>query len=174
MVLVEVMLNFFRKRFTRNYPKVQPELPENFRGPVKWNKDTCIFCGACARNCPAFAIKIDKDKRQLTVDPYKCINCGRCQEVCPTRPKSIYLTEGLHISRARGEKLEAKKPEKPVKQSEPTYPVKTIKIQEPKKSGRIPVSLKSLRSRFKLPRPKKAKENETPEKPKETEGVEKE
>jgi formate hydrogenlyase subunit 6/NADH:ubiquinone oxidoreductase subunit I len=101
MVLVEVMLNFFRKRFTRNYPRVQPELPENFRGPVEWNKDTCIFCGTCTRNCPAFAIKMDKEAKKLTVDPYKCITCGVCEENCPTKPKSIKLTPKLHASGVR-------------------------------------------------------------------------
>lgn len=168
MVLVEVMLNFFRKRFTRNYPKVHPGLPENFRGPVKWNKDTCIFCGACARNCPAFAIKIDKDKRQLTIDPYKCISCGLCEEKCPTKPKSIHLTERLHVTRAKGEKLT----EKPAKLPEPTNPIKTIKTPEPRKTARIISSLKSLKSRLKLHRPiRQAKETETP-KTQETGGVE--
>ncbi|UCG95640.1 MAG: 4Fe-4S binding protein [archaeon] len=104
MVLVEVMLNFFRKRFTRDYPRVQPGLPENFRGPVEWNRDTCIFCGTCAKNCPAFAIKIDKEARQLTVDSYKCISCQVCEENCPTKPKSIKLTPKLHATKARGEK----------------------------------------------------------------------
>ena len=101
MVLVEVILNFFRKRFTRRYPKVKPKLPKDFRGPVAWNRDTCIFCGTCARNCPAYAIKIDKEKRELTVDLYKCINCGLCEEGCPTRPKSIYLTKKLHVSKTK-------------------------------------------------------------------------
>ena len=100
MVLAEVMLNFFRKRFTRNYPKVKPKLPKNFRGPVTWNKDTCIFCGTCARNCPAFAIKVEKEKKNLEVDQFRCITCQICEEVCPTKPKSIRLTEKLHISRA--------------------------------------------------------------------------
>ena len=104
MVLVEVILNFFRKRFTSNYPKKEPKLPKDFRGPVEWNKDTCIFCGQCARNCPAFAIKIDPKNKKLTVDHKKCINCGLCQEVCPTKPKSIYLTEKLHASMSKGEK----------------------------------------------------------------------
>lgn len=101
MVLVEVMLNFFRKRFTRKYPKVKPKLPKDFRGPVTWNRDTCIFCGACARNCPAYAIKINKEKRELVVDPYKCITCGLCEESCPTKPKSIRLSQKLHVSKVR-------------------------------------------------------------------------
>jgi len=99
MVLGEVLKNLFRKPFTRDYPRVKPELPDKFRGPVEWNKDTCIFCGICARNCPAFAIKMDRDKKTLTVDHYKCITCGLCEENCPTKPKSIYLTKKLHESK---------------------------------------------------------------------------
>ena len=101
MVLIEVILNFFRRRFTFRYPKEKPKLPKNFRGPVKWNRDTCIFCGLCAKNCPAYAIKIDREKRELTIDPYKCISCGLCEENCPTKPKSIYLTERLHVSKVK-------------------------------------------------------------------------
>jgi len=101
MVLLEVLKNFFRKRFTLRYPKEKPKLPEKFRGQVKWNRETCIFCGLCARNCPAYAIKIDREKRELTIDPYRCISCGLCEENCPTRPKSIYLVEKLHESKVK-------------------------------------------------------------------------
>lgn len=101
MVLAEVILNFFRKRFTLRYPKEKPRLPKNFRGPVVWSRKTCIFCGACARNCPAFAIQMNKEAHHLAVDPYKCITCQVCEEICPTKPKSIHLTENLHASKVK-------------------------------------------------------------------------
>jgi len=101
MVLVEVISNFFRRRFTVRYPKEKTRLPKDFRGPVAWNRNTCIFCGLCAKNCPAFAITMSKEKRELSVDPYKCITCQVCEENCPTKPKSIYLTEKLHVSKVK-------------------------------------------------------------------------
>ncbi|MBQ2061996.1 MAG: NADH-quinone oxidoreductase subunit NuoF [Oscillospiraceae bacterium] len=44
--------------------------------PVK-----CKGCTACARNCPAEAIK-GSAKNPHTIDPAKCIRCGSCYEKC--------------------------------------------------------------------------------------------
>lgn len=44
--------------------------------PVK-----CRGCTACARNCPAGAIK-GSAKNPHTIDPSKCIRCGSCYEKC--------------------------------------------------------------------------------------------
>ncbi len=45
------------------------------------NKEKCILCGECVRDCPAKAIKI-VDKA-LEFDYKKCIKCLCCQELCP-------------------------------------------------------------------------------------------
>ena len=46
---------------------------------VKVNKDSCIDCGLCVKEC-----KMDVRK----VGDHECINCGECIPVCPT--KAIY------------------------------------------------------------------------------------
>jgi len=43
---------------------------------VKVNKDTCIDCGLCVREC-----KMDIKK----VGDHECINCGECIPICPTK-----------------------------------------------------------------------------------------
>ncbi len=49
---------------------------------VRWEKESCIFCGVCEKACRVGAIKIEEDN--ITLDSEKCNNCGRCVKACPT------------------------------------------------------------------------------------------
>lgn len=45
------------------------------------DKEKCVGCTACARNCPVNCISGERKKVHL-IDQSRCIKCGRCFEVC--------------------------------------------------------------------------------------------
>ncbi len=45
----------------------------------------CIYCGICAKNCPAEAIAVDRPSKTWQCDYEECIGCGTCSEVCPKK-----------------------------------------------------------------------------------------
>jgi NADH-quinone oxidoreductase subunit I len=90
-------------RRTAEYPEVEPDLPPNYRGVHRLNRDEqgrvkCVACFLCQTACPANCIEIesaapapddpywkDRDKypATFTIDELKCIYCGMCEEACP-------------------------------------------------------------------------------------------
>ncbi len=49
------------------------------------DKESCVFCGLCARNCPAEAIRVDRAEKLWEVDKDACMKCGLCIEKCPKK-----------------------------------------------------------------------------------------
>jgi len=87
--MVNLINSIFRKLFsqpeTRCYPFKKRELPEGTRGRIDIEIDKCTFCGACEKRCPADALKVSRDPKSWTINPYSCIICGYCIEVCPKK-----------------------------------------------------------------------------------------
>ena len=98
---------------TQQFPEEQPQLPSNYRGVHRLNRDEegrvkCVACFMCATACPAHCISIeaapapldlsDRDKYPATfvIDELKCIFCGMCEEACPC--DAIELTNEFDIS----------------------------------------------------------------------------
>jgi NADH-quinone oxidoreductase subunit I len=96
--LVTTAKHMFMKPVTENYPEVQPDLPPNYRGVHRLNRDPegrvkCVACYMCATACPAHCIDIvaapspwpDREKYPETfvIDELRCIYCGMCEEACP-------------------------------------------------------------------------------------------
>jgi NADH-quinone oxidoreductase subunit I len=89
---------FWPETITEEYPEVKPNLPLNYRGVHRLNRDEqgrvkCVACFLCATACPARCIEIvgdqspwpDRDKypTKFVIDELKCIYCGMCEEACP-------------------------------------------------------------------------------------------
>lgn len=56
--------------------------------------DTCVFCGLCAKACPADAIKVDRKAKSWEVDKDACVKCGACIDKCPKKSLSFGGGEG--------------------------------------------------------------------------------
>lgn len=106
------------KPMTRQYPEVEPDIPPNYRGVHRLNRDEkgrvkCVACFLCQTACPANCITIeatgtdkndpqwnDRDKypASFVIDELRCIYCGMCEEACPVDAielTSIYDLTGL-------------------------------------------------------------------------------
>lgn len=46
------------------------------------DKNHCVACGVCMKNCPKGAIKV-LNGVFAEINELKCIGCGLCKEVCP-------------------------------------------------------------------------------------------
>lgn len=82
-MLPNIIRNVFSSPATRKYPFETREPFTGSRGKIVFKSENCTCCGACARRCPAEAITVDREKRQLTFKVAHCIICEACIEACP-------------------------------------------------------------------------------------------
>ena len=91
---------FFQPVVTSQYPRQLLQISPRFRGHTKLvadsdnpDKNGCIACGICVKNCPSSSIKnVEGEKREgekrktataYMLDYTTCSQCGICVEICP-------------------------------------------------------------------------------------------
>ena len=82
---ITVFKHAVKKRVTLEYPEVKPYLSDKFRGKHIFDIDKCKGCMICKNVCPANAITIIKDGKNVidySIDYKKCIFCGNCSYYC--------------------------------------------------------------------------------------------
>jgi len=90
--------HMFKTKVTVQFPEERPQMPPNYRGVHRLNRDEegrvkCVACYMCSTACPAHCIDIvaapspwpDREKYPETfvIDELRCIYCGMCEEACP-------------------------------------------------------------------------------------------
>ena len=90
----------FQPKVTQQFPEERPDLPANYRGLHRLNRDEkgrvkCVACYMCSTACPARCIDIvaapapadwkDREKypEMFVIDELRCIYCGMCEQACP-------------------------------------------------------------------------------------------
>jgi ech hydrogenase subunit F len=74
--------NLFSRPATRLYPlEVRPRFA-GARGHVDVDIEKCVFCGLCAKRCPAVAIEVSKERRLFAIEHLRCVACGVCVDAC--------------------------------------------------------------------------------------------
>lgn len=98
-MLRQVLSSLFKKPATVRYPAVKTQMPEGFRGKIKFYPDRCIGCTMCMRDCPSQAITISKNTQnqfEAHIDLGRCIYCGQCVDSC--LKKALELTKEFELA----------------------------------------------------------------------------
>src|SRR5437588_937338 len=109
---------FRGKAVTQQFPEQRPQLPANYRGVHRLNRDEqgrvkCVACYMCSTACPAHCIDIvaaaspwpDREKYPETfvIDELRCIYCGMCEQACPC--DAIELTSVFELTGTSREEM---------------------------------------------------------------------
>ncbi len=85
-LLPELFRTLCQRPSTAEYPFGPLEIPAGYRGRVTIvDPEACRGCGLCVRDCPAFALELERESKKsyrLIYHPDRCAYCGQCELSC--------------------------------------------------------------------------------------------
>ncbi|MFZ7113412.1 MAG: 4Fe-4S binding protein [Desulfatiglandales bacterium] len=78
---------------------------------IQIDNEKCCLCGACARHCPAGALRIEEGPEcQIQYAAIQCVGCKKCVDICPEDAVTLHrvmdlarLKKGLFLTKANDE-----------------------------------------------------------------------
>jgi len=105
-MIKQVIKSFFKKPATNLYPVEKLDMPDKFRGKIKFYPEKCVGCKLCMKDCPTKAItitKIGEKQFQAEIDLGKCIYCAQCVDSC--FKKALESTKDVETGQLSSNKL---------------------------------------------------------------------
>lgn len=65
---------------------------------AKVNKNRCVACGACMKECPRNAVRVWKGC-YAKIEESLCVGCGKCAGACPAGCIEIIQREEAEIEK---------------------------------------------------------------------------
>ena len=85
-IFKDILGSLVKGPVTRDYPAHPREPFPGTRGKLVIDSTKCVYCGMCARKCPAHAITVSrKPDQEWRFERFRCILCGACVENCPRK-----------------------------------------------------------------------------------------
>ena len=76
---------------------MEPKVKSKSKRIAKVDREDCVACGACVKECKFHAISI-KAGVYAFVNNDQCVGCGKCAKICPASVIEIIPREVIHYA----------------------------------------------------------------------------
>ena len=94
-MITEVLGSLFKKPATSHYPFVKVEMPEKFRGKMKFYPEKCIGCKLCMRDCPHRRHHHQQSRRKTVCRESTWANASTAPSAWTPAPRSPGSHQGI-------------------------------------------------------------------------------